>query len=194
VLDSLEALLAMDYRVLRADRPEAGLAILGQEPVAVIVSDQRMPGMTGTEFLARSRDLVPEAVRILLTAFTDADALMESINAANIYHFLLKPWDPTELTHTVRRGVERLHRHDAAQAIRLEAWLARVRDAFAGRILPITVPIAEEWGRINVPDPLPIFDGLLVATARVHGLTLVTRNISDLQRRGMPVLNPWAAG
>ena len=94
----------------------------------------------------------------------------------------------------LRRGVERLHRHDVAQAIRLEAWLARVKDAFGGRILPITVPIAEEWGRINVPDPLPIFDGLLVATARVHGLTLVTRNISDLQRRGMPVLNPWAAG
>jgi adenylate cyclase len=107
VLDSLEALLAMDYRVLRADRPEAALTILGQEPVAVIVSDQRMPGMTGTEFLAKSRDLAPEAVRILLTAFTDADALMESINAANIYQFLLKPWDPTELTHTVRRGVER---------------------------------------------------------------------------------------
>jgi adenylate cyclase len=107
VLDSLEALLAMDYRVLRADRPDAALAILGQEPVAVIVSDQRMPGMTGTEFLARSRDLAPEAVRILLTAFTDTDALMQSINTANIYHFLLKPWDPTELTHTVRRGVER---------------------------------------------------------------------------------------
>lgn len=93
----------------------------------------------------------------------------------------------------LRRGVERLHRHDAAQAIRLEAWLARVKAAFNGRILPITVPIAEEWGRINVPDPLPIFDGLLAATARVHGLTLVTRNISDLQRRGLPVLNPWTS-
>jgi response regulator RpfG family c-di-GMP phosphodiesterase len=92
VLDSLEALLAMDYRVLRADRPEAALAVLSQEPVAVIVSDQRMPGMTGTEFLARSRDLAPEAVRILLTAFTDTDALMESINAANIT--TSPPWIP----------------------------------------------------------------------------------------------------
>ncbi len=92
----------------------------------------------------------------------------------------------------LRHGVERLHRRDAAQALRLEAWLARVKAAFGERILPVTVPIAEEWGRINVPDPLPIFDGLLVATARVHGLTLVTRDISDLQRRGLPVLNPWA--
>lgn len=94
----------------------------------------------------------------------------------------------------LRRGVERIRRHDATQALHLEAWLARIKDAFGQRILPITVPIAEEWGRISVPDPLPILDGLLVATARIHGLTLVTRNISDLQRRGFPVLNPWAAG
>src|SRR5262249_17028761 len=71
------------------------------------VSDQRMPGMTGVELLARARDVSPDTVRVLLTAFTDADALMASINAANIYHFLLKPWDPNELLHTVRRGVER---------------------------------------------------------------------------------------
>ena len=107
VLDSLEALLAMDYRVLRAERPDAALEVLAREEVALVVSDQRMPGMTGTELLARCRDVAPETVRVLLTAFTDADALMESINAANIYHFILKPWDPTELTHTVRRGVER---------------------------------------------------------------------------------------
>ena len=94
----------------------------------------------------------------------------------------------------LRRGVERVRRHNAAQALHLEAWLRRVKDAFGPRILPVTVPIAEEWGRINVPDPLPIFDGLLVATARIHGLTLVTRDISDLQRRGLPVLDPWTAG
>ena len=68
-----------------------------QEDVAVVVSDQRMPGMTGTELLARCREVAPDTVRVLLTAFTDADALMESINAAKIYHFLLKPWDPNEL-------------------------------------------------------------------------------------------------
>ncbi len=107
VLDSLEALLAMEHRVLRAERGEQALRLLTVEPVAVVISDQRMPGMLGTELLARSREVSPDTVRILLTAFTDADALMESINAANIYHFILKPWDPKELTHTVRRGVER---------------------------------------------------------------------------------------
>jgi class 3 adenylate cyclase len=107
VLDSLEALLAMDYHVLRAEAPGAALSTLAGTEVAVIVSDQRMPGMSGVEFLARSREVAPETVRILLTAFTDADALMTSINAAHVYHFLLKPWEPNELRHTIRRGVER---------------------------------------------------------------------------------------
>ena len=81
-------------------------------------------------------EVSPEAVRVLLTAFTDADALMESINAANIYHFILKPWDPTELVHTVRRGVERhrlaaereqLVRDLAAKNADLEATLVDLR-------------------------------------------------------------------
>jgi class 3 adenylate cyclase len=107
VLDSLEALLAMDYRVLRTERGDEALRMLGAEPVSVVISDQRMPTMLGTELLARAVAVSPDTVRILLTAFTDADALMESINAANIYHFLLKPWEPRELQHVVRRGVER---------------------------------------------------------------------------------------
>jgi class 3 adenylate cyclase len=107
VLDSLEALLAMDYQVLRAQHGTEALKILAAEDIAVILSDQRMPGMTGTEVLAKSREIAPDTVRVLLTAFTDADALMASINAANVYQFLLKPWDPNELVHTVRRGVER---------------------------------------------------------------------------------------
>jgi adenylate cyclase len=140
VLDSLEALLAMDHRVLRAERGEAALRLLETEPVAVVISDQRMPSMLGTELLARARDVSPDTVRILLTAFTDVDALMESINAANIYHFLLKPWEPKELIHVVRRGVER-HRllrererllGDLAERNReLEGALGRLRAAQA---------------------------------------------------------------
>jgi class 3 adenylate cyclase len=138
VLDSLEALLGMHYRVLRAARPEEGLRLLADEHPAVVVSDQRMPGMLGTDLLARCREVSPDTVRILLTAFTDADALMESINAANIYHFLLKPWDPKELLHVVRGGVERhqlvrereqLVRDLEAKNADLEEALARLRAA-----------------------------------------------------------------
>ena len=127
VLDSLEALLAMDYAVVRAERGEEALRRLAEAPVAVIISDQRMPGMLGTELLARSLDVAPDTVRILLTAFTDADALMESINAASIYHFLLKPWEPKELLHTVRRGVER-HRLVRERERLLDDLAARNRD------------------------------------------------------------------
>src|SRR5258705_13083918 len=89
VLDALEALLAMEHRVLRADRPDAALELLGREDVAVGGSDQRMPGMTGTELLTRGRGIAPDAVRILLTAFPDLDPLMESINPAGGDPFLL---------------------------------------------------------------------------------------------------------
>ena len=138
VLDSLEALLGMDHQILRADRADEALRVLAEARPAVIVSDQRMPGMLGTELLARARDLAPDTVRILLTAFTDADALMDSINAAGIYHFLLKPWDPKELTHVIRTAVERhrlvcererLVRDLEARNADLEQALGRLRAA-----------------------------------------------------------------
>src|SRR5205823_7831690 len=68
VLDSLEAMLGMDYRVLRTERPPDALELLAREPIAVVISDQRMPGMLGTELLSRSLEVAPETVRILLTA------------------------------------------------------------------------------------------------------------------------------
>jgi class 3 adenylate cyclase len=140
VLDALEALLGLEHRVLRAEKPEEALRLLATEPVAVVVSDQRMPGMLGTELLARSRAIASDSVRILLTAFTDADALMESINAAGIYHFVLKPWDPTELRLLITRGVERyrlvrererLVRDLGARNLELEEALADLRAAQA---------------------------------------------------------------
>lgn len=133
VLDALEALLAMDYRVLRAERPASALELLRGDDVAVVVSDQRMPGMTGTELLTRCRDEAPEAVRILLTAFTDLDALMESINAAGVYHFLLKPWDPQELRHLVGRAVEhhRLRREREGLVLDLAAKNGELRQTLA---------------------------------------------------------------
>jgi len=138
VLDSLEAMLGMDYRILRTERPGEALDLLARDRVAVVISDQRMPGMLGTDLLAKSLEVAPETVRILLTAFTDADALLASINAANIYHFVLKPWDPKELAHVVGQGVqryrlgeerERLLRDLERKNADLEAALADLRAA-----------------------------------------------------------------
>jgi toxin FitB len=92
----------------------------------------------------------------------------------------------------IRRGIESIRRRDARSAAVLETWLTRVVTDHAARILPVDLDITEEWGRLNVPDPLPVIDGLIAATARVRGLTLVTRNVPDIARTGVSTLNPWS--
>jgi len=91
----------------------------------------------------------------------------------------------------IRNGVERLRRRDPTSAAVLESWLQQLATTTADRVLPITPAIADRWGRLGVPDPLPVIDSLLAATALVHGLTLVTRNVGDMQRTGVPVFNPF---
>ena len=91
----------------------------------------------------------------------------------------------------IRQGVERLRRRDSRQAGVYEAWLATLRRDYADRLVPVTADVAEEWGRLNAPDPLPVIDGLLAATARVRSLTLVSRNTADLARTGARLLNPF---
>ncbi|HEX5415945.1 MAG TPA: type II toxin-antitoxin system VapC family toxin, partial [Chloroflexota bacterium] len=91
----------------------------------------------------------------------------------------------------IRQGIERLRRRDPAQAGVFDAWLSQLQREYADHILPVSAGVAEEWGRLNVPDRLPVVDGLLAATAKVHGLTLVTRNIADVARTGVPLLNPF---
>lgn len=94
----------------------------------------------------------------------------------------------------IRQGIDRLARRDPAQAEIFEWWLSRLADNFADRIVPITALVAEAWGRLNVPDPLPVVDGLMAATALVHGWTLVTRNGSDVASTGVRCLDPFAGG
>lgn len=91
----------------------------------------------------------------------------------------------------IRQGVEGLRRRDPARAMALEAWLTRLHTEFHDRIVPITPEIANQWGALNVPDPLPTVDGLLAATAKVHGWILVTRNVKDVTRTGVRTLNPF---
>jgi len=91
----------------------------------------------------------------------------------------------------IRLGIERLRRKDATQAAQLENWLRGLLDGYSDRIVAVDAETAQEWGRLNVPDPLPVIDGLLAATAKVRGWTLVTRNISDLERSGVSLINPF---
>ncbi len=91
----------------------------------------------------------------------------------------------------IRLGIERLRRKDTTQADHLEHWLTGLRQIYADRLVDLDEHAAQEWGRINVPDPLPIIDGLLAATAKTRGWTLVTRNTADLARSGATLINPF---
>lgn len=83
------------------------------------------------------------------------------------------------------------NRGDRDQAAALERWLQDLETGFEDRILPVTVPVATTWGRQPQKQPLPPIDALIAATARVHGLTMVTRNVKDFEPTGIPILNPF---
>lgn len=90
------------------------------------------------------------------------------------------------------RGVTLLRRrNDHRQADRIETWLTSTTGGFADRLAPVTIEIAEEWGRSAEHLGIPAADGLIAATAKVHGWTLVTRNSKDLEHTGVRVLNPF---
>jgi toxin FitB len=91
----------------------------------------------------------------------------------------------------LRKGVELIRRRDARGAEGLDAWLQKLVLGHAARILILDRPIAEQWGRLNVPDPLPVVDALIAATALVHGMTLASRNAKDMARTGVRWLNPF---
>ncbi|MFB2771065.1 response regulator [Pelatocladus sp. BLCC-F211] len=106
-LDLLYRTFRRDFQVLKADSGINALQVLATEgEVAVIISDQRMPEMKGTEFLSKTVPQFPNTVRIILTGFTDIEDLVEAINAGQVYKYITKPWDPTELKAVVQRAAE----------------------------------------------------------------------------------------
>lgn len=89
-------------------------------------------------------------------------------------------------------GIQLVEHRDAAQGTQLRAWLeGNVLPAFSGRILPIDVPVAQRCAKLHVPNPCSDRDALIAATALVHGMTVITRNIADFQATGAALLNPW---
>jgi hypothetical protein len=91
----------------------------------------------------------------------------------------------------IRRGIESIHRRDRARALALNRWFHALVAGYETRILTVDQKVAEEWGRLNASATFPAIDGLLAATARVHGLTLVTRNTKDIARTGVSHHNPF---
>lgn len=111
-------------------------------------------------------------------------AWFEGLDADDLYLSVL-------VVGEIRRGIERIRRRDPKSAEALDRWLSSLSAGFEDRILPVDRRVAEEWGRMNVPDPLPVLDALMAATAKVHGLVLATRNVKDVVSAGVRTLNPF---
>lgn len=114
ILRSLKRLLRKeDYRLLTASSGEEGLKVLEKNDVHMVISDQRMPKMSGTEFLAALKTKYPDVIRIILSGYTEVDSITESINKGHIYKFLLKPWNDQNLKLEIKQALEQ---YDLIQA------------------------------------------------------------------------------
>ena len=101
VCDSVYHLLYRDYRVLRADSAAEAVELMSQHEVEIIMTDQRMPEITGVEMLQKIKSQYPEAIRILFTGYADLNSVIAAINQGHVYRYLSKPWQPEELEAAV---------------------------------------------------------------------------------------------
>lgn len=122
----LERALRNDFEVLTASSGAEGLDLLAIHDVALIISDQRMPVMTGVDFLMRSAEMRPQCVRIILTGYTDAGTLVDALNSGVVYKYITKPWVQSDLLQTVRRGLAHHETLKAQHRLKLENQ--RLRD------------------------------------------------------------------
>jgi signal transduction histidine kinase len=106
VVQSVRDLLRLDYHVLGTTRAAEGIRILEEEIVHIVMTDQRMPEMTGVEFLRKVRGDHPDAIRLLFTGYADIKAVIDAINQGSVYRYITKPWDPDELQAVIRQAAD----------------------------------------------------------------------------------------
>jgi DNA-binding NtrC family response regulator len=120
-LNSFKAAFRRDFNIYVAQSAREGRRVLDQNEIAVIVTDQRMPGVTGIEFLESIIPVYPDTIRILLTGFSDVNAVMDAINRGQVYKYLVKPWADEELKMYVQNAIEiynlRRENRDLAQKL-----------------------------------------------------------------------------
>jgi response regulator RpfG family c-di-GMP phosphodiesterase len=113
VCDSVADLLRREFRVLKANSAEEGCRIMLEEAVHIVMSDQRMPQITGVELLTKVKVRYPHAIRMLFTGFADLESIIAAINQGHVYQFMKKPWQPEELIAAVRQAAAEFDRLDA---------------------------------------------------------------------------------
>ena len=130
VCDSVHDLLRREFRVLKAKSAAEGYKLMESEEVHIIMTDQRMPQVTGVELLSKVRVGHPRAVRMLFTGYADLDSIISAINQGHIFQFLKKPWQPEELESAVREAAREYDRlvAQAQEMQRLQEEIARLRE------------------------------------------------------------------
>jgi CheY-like chemotaxis protein len=186
-LDLLYRTFRRDFQVLKAESGVRALEVLATEgEVAVIISDQRMPEMKGTEFLSRTVPQFPDTMRIILTGFTDVEDLVEAINSGQVYKYITKPWDPNELKAVVQRAAETYEllkqrteelRRSQAQTALLSTIVHAAQDATT--LEACLKPIATAFGKNFSADAciLQLVQGkTLVASQETYSATGTAEN------------------
>ncbi|WP_258049256.1 response regulator, partial [Pseudomonas aeruginosa] len=152
ILRSLAMQFRRHYEVLTESDPRRALERLKTERIQVLVSDQRMPQMSGAELLAQARERYPETLRILLTGYSDLDAAVDALNDGGIFRYLTKPWNPQEMAFTLRQAAEIASRQG------LPAAGGGSRRRLGGE--PIDLYLLHWQGRYPLEETIEAFDRL----------------------------------
>jgi response regulator RpfG family c-di-GMP phosphodiesterase len=130
VCDSVHDLLRREFRVLKAHSGQEGYRLMQEEEVHIIMTDQRMPQVSGVELLTRVKAKNPQAVRMLFTGYADLESIIAAINQGHVYQFLRKPWQPEDLLTAVRQAADEYDRiiAQSEEAERLRAEIADLQE------------------------------------------------------------------
>ncbi len=105
-LQSFKAAFRRDFLIYTAASAKEGMKILNEVPIQIIITDQRMPEMSGVEFLEQIIPIYPDPIRILLTGYSDIQAVIDAINKGQVYHYITKPWDEEQLRNIIKKSLE----------------------------------------------------------------------------------------
>jgi response regulator RpfG family c-di-GMP phosphodiesterase len=161
-LRTLLRLFRQDYQIVTAESGPDALALLQQHDVALLISDQRMPGMSGIELMKKTVAVRPQMVKILLTGYTDVESLIESINCGLVYRYITKPWNNDDLRLTVARALEHYEVIKSRYLLdmenqRLRARLAEISEMASSAAGSFRLPATDPTANLTSPTRQDVF-------------------------------------
>lgn len=154
-LRTLERLFRPDYQVVIAASGAEALALLEQHDVALLISDQRMPAMTGIELMMKTVTIRPQMVKLLLTGYTDVTAIIDALNSGLVYQYLTKPWNNNDLRTTVSRALKHYESMKAKHILGMENQRLRKRLKEISDLASEGLPMASAPEELAAPQPEP---------------------------------------